>query len=353
MNNQINTKAIWDNTDPETGVYDESRGDFIDMLKTNKQDEDTGSTLAEDKQEDRYVPSGFSGSSTQEGDLNKDVDTKEIDKNEAVIIDLLKDSGVFPGDFEYSGGDGDVSFTETINNRINDLAKEYADNKFNSLPAHFKEAVNIYMQGGDGMQYIKEIYSEDKGDIISDLDISKEEDQKALVSYKLKSDGFDNELIAKNIEILKKEDKLKSFAKSIYDAHKLSLEERSRSIQEEQARQRELYNQEVRAKRNEIYNTLSHTSDINGIVITPDDKRYLPDYLRLPRVQRDGSMSTQLVEDLVKINSDKNKSILLAKIIRTGLDVNKLRHMFNNGVVKGKVPGVRSARDYVNMLRSK
>ena len=70
---------------------------------------------------------------------------------------------------------------------------------------------------------------------------------------------------------------------------------------------------------------MHETDDVNGLKITKADKKVLPDYMSNKIKLESGQEMTQMHNDLVKTLNDPKKSVLLAKLLKTGFDFTSIK----------------------------
>jgi hypothetical protein len=272
----------------------------------------------------RMLDKGLSTSKDDEDEEDeKDESNKsKKDKKEASLLDtlhILREKKVIeyddPAEDEEPYNEDEAE--EILENAISSKVEEMVEDKIKGLDNITKAILKYSLNGGDVSQFIKSLQSRSTSTLASEPDLTKKENQEAVIKETLEAQGFDNEYIDEQLEWLKDSGKLKTFAEKQYKIWKENNEKSyQREMEEQEARKIEM-EKRFRETKNRIHKTINSAEEIGGMKISNSDKKELAYYLleRTVKVQ-DAPNITKFHADLGDVLRNETASIQLAKLLR-------------------------------------
>lgn len=227
---------------------------------------------------------------------------------------------------------------QSIENRIEEIVTGYPD--------IVKNLVKFTHNGGDPHQFLQELAKNRAKGLTADMDLSERDNQILVVRNQLKAEGYDEDYIDTQIEFLEDSGKLYQAARTHF----------KRWEQQEQARQQQIVEQQRKAVREEkesrqklkieLADIITEHEEIGGLRFSPEDKRTLPGYIMDRNVQlQNGEIVTPLRRDLYAVLQDGSKTLLLAKLLKSGLDLSVLEKQIKTKVASEVKEGIRRTKN--------
>lgn len=287
-----------------------------------KKEEEEEAKILEDQFKD------FSSVDNEEEDESEDENLKSKDKpskvstaNSKQTLEFLKEKGLVEFELE----EGEELTEELAENLLEDSWENALDSAvedtIKELPQEVKDLIKFASKGGDVNEFLSNLTQNASTGVTKNSDISKESVQIAAITLDLKKQGYDQEYIDSQIDFLKGSDKLQNIAEKAYNK---IIAEQEKESSDKIASLKEA--QENRKKQARIYkgNITTHINslaEVKGLPLTKKDKAELPDYISEPTVElQDGRYVSELQADIFKVMADKDKIVLLAKILKTDFD---------------------------------
>jgi hypothetical protein len=204
------------------------------------------------------------------------------------------------------------------------------------LPDELKQLIKFASKGGDVGQLLGKMVQHATSGINKNSDISNEDVQVLAVTMDLRNQGYDQEYIDDQIEFLKEKDKLEGIAKKSFD--KIVTEQEAETAGQVQ-RQKEVL--EYRKKQAREYKTnitthINSLDEMGGLPISKQDKTILPTYISEPTVElQDGRVVSEMQADLFKVMADKDKIVLLAKLLKSDFDFSAIERKKQSQAARG------------------
>jgi hypothetical protein len=152
----------------------------------------------------------------------------------------------------------------------------------------------------------------------------------------LRNQGYDQEYIDSQLEFLKDSGKLGAISKKAYN--KIIAEQETETAGEV-ARQATLVENRKKAAREYKSNITTHINSLDemgGLPISKQDKSVLPTYISEPTVElQDGRYVSEMQADLFKVMADKDKIVLLAKLLKTDFDFSAIERKKQTQAARG------------------
>lgn len=297
----------------EKKEIEEELEDVFKDIEVSNTDEET----SEDSEEDEE------GEDSSDLKKTKEVKTK-TEINNSGVANFLKEKGFLNFELE----EGEELDEEKAFSLIEDKFEESVDSKveelMKTLPDDVKNLVKYAVNGGDLNSYLSNIASTTKS-ITKDLDLEDEKNQEFLVREKLKSQGEDDEYIQTQIDFLKEKDKLGDVAEKYFDKVIEEKEKRERELVEQQKEARKQAKENQIKFKKEISSLLEEKEEVKGLKFNKQDKRELPEYISSASIElQDGRTITPFYNDLFETLKDKDKTLLLAKLIKSDFDFSSI-----------------------------
>lgn len=303
-------KDLEDSSKKEEKKKEEKSEEEIDAFKD----------LEEEKKEDSEEEEDNDDESEKSSEDKKKTNNKDVKLDNIGVVSYLKEKGFL--DFELEEGkelDEETAstmledkFEESIENKVNELIKE--------LPETVKNLVKYAANGGDVNAFINGLKSKPT-EITKDLDLDDEKNQELVVRMKLEAQGEDADDIETQIEFLKEKGKLADIAEKHFEKVLKETEEKEAELVEKQKLARKKAKEDQIKFKKEISDLLDEKEEINNLKFTNKDKKDLPEYISSPSIElQDGRVITPFYNDLFETLKDKEKTLLLAKLIKSGFD---------------------------------
>ena len=204
------------------------------------------------------------------------------------------------------------------------------------LPDELKQLIKFASKGGDVGQLLGKMVQHATSGINKNSDIENEDVQVLAVTMDLRNQGHDQEYIDAQIEFLKEKDKLEGIAKKSFD--KIVAEQEAETAGQVE-RQKQILENKKKAAREYKTNITTHINsleDAGGLPISKQDKTILPTYISEPTVElQDGRFVSEMQADLFKVMADKDKIVLLAKLLKSDFDFSAIERKKQTAASRG------------------
>ena len=210
----------------------------------------------------------------------------------------------------------DEEAQEILEDAIEEKVSEQLKDLINDLDPIAKSIIKYAADGGDTNEFIKKFLS--SGDKLPDkIDLTKVENQKAVIRESLKGLDYDDETIDAQIEFFEDSGQLEKRAKAMYD----KIVEKKKKAQEkelqEQEERKQQYIEKLKQQRRDFDKYVQDTDEVGVMKLTRQDKRELTSYLmdRNVKTKNQGNI-TSFHADLGDVLQNRDASIQLAKLLR-------------------------------------
>lgn len=239
------------------------------------------------------------------------------------IYTSLKSSGIFEDDEAEDVENLEVT-EELIVGKIEQSVEKRFEESIKELPDELKNIIKFVSNGGDFYEIVGR-YS-DGGELNADLDLSEPENQEMILRTLLEEDGTDEDIVNSQIEFYKDSGKLESMATKYFEKWKTKRDADVKADVERQreAKQKAIQNQKTFKK--ELTSFISESESVKGLSVNKKDVSELPDYISTTSVKlQDGRQITPFYRDLFEAFKDKEKVVILAKLIKNGFDFSDIK----------------------------
>jgi hypothetical protein len=328
--------------------WDDSEGFF--GINTEVKDEvKQPSTIIESDDEESDKPTNLDkkkeSQPEKEEDNFFDDDDNEPEKTSQTfsysnVYKNLKEKGIISIEVDNENEIDEETFIqiqeEEIEARLDETIKAFMD----ELDSDAKAFLKFKKEGGDTQQFFK-IYNE-LSQIPTPVRGDDKSEEKFLKHYYKNYEELDDDDIDDKIEWLKETGKLSKYAQKYYE----DIEEEIETRREETIkRQQEIQKQQEEQRKNyikDLKNIIEEKNQIKDWSLTQKDKKELHGYMTKAAVKvSENSFLTQFQHDLQEAFKDKEKTILLAKLLANNFDLTDLKE-------KAKTELVRETKDKLN-----
>jgi hypothetical protein len=328
----------------ETNLVDEvittvEKDDVVDPAKAEAEKEAKIKEEEEEKLLDEQFKE-FSASKTTstEEEPNKEGNTKSVATNVSpkTTLAFLKEKGLV----DYELEEGAELTDEEAENILEDsweasLEKEL-EATIKDLPDELKQLIKFANKGGDVGELLGKMVQHATSGLNKSSDINNEDVQVLAVTMDLRAQGHDQEYIDAQIEFLKEKDKLEGIAKKSFDKIVAAQEEEASQEVEKQKQFAESRKKAAREYKTNITTHINSLEEAGGLPLSKQDKTVLPTYISEPTVElQDGRVVSEMQADLFKVMADKDKIVLLAKLLKTDFDFSAIERKKQTQAARG------------------
>ena len=256
--------------------------------------------------------------------------------NNKQTLEFLKEKGLV----DYELEEGKELTEEEAENLLEDSWEKALEAEVEStikdLPQDIKDLIKFASKGGNVGELLGKMVQHATSGITKNSDISNEDVQVLAVTMDLRNQGYDQEYIDDQIEFLKEKDKLEGIAKKSYDKIIAEQEAETAGQVERQKETAELRKKQAREYKSNITTHINGLAETNGLPISKQDKISLPTYISEPNVElQDGRFVSEMQADLFKVMADKDKIVLLAKLLKTDFDFSAIERKKQSQAARG------------------
>lgn len=308
--------------------------------------EATKEKIAKEKEEQELIDKQFetfapvSKTTSEDDDEDKggqgSANAEPVTGTPKATLSFLKERGLV----EYEEDPEKPLSDEDAENLIEDsweaaLEKE-VESTIKELPDELKQLIKFASKGGDVGELLGKMVQHATSGINKNSDISNEDVQVLAVTMDLRNQGYDQEYIDDQIEFLKEKDKLEGIAKKSFD--KIVAEQEAETAGQVE-RQKQVIETKKKAAREYKTNITTHINSLEeagGLPISKQDKTILPTYISEPTVElQDGRLVSEMQADLFKVMADKDKIVLLAKLLKSDFDFSAIERKKQTAASRG------------------
>jgi len=204
------------------------------------------------------------------------------------------------------------------------------------LPDELKQLIKFASNGGNVGELLSKMVQQATSVVNKNSDISNEDVQVLAVTMDLRNQGYDQEYINDQIEFLKEKDKLETIAKKSFDKIIGEQETENAGQVQKQKEVLEYRKKQAREYKTNITTHINSLEEMGGLPISKQDKTILPTYISEPTVElQDGRVVSEMQADLFKVMADKDKIVLLAKLLKTDFDFSSIERKKQSQAARG------------------
>lgn len=352
------------NVKPETILEEIDKDDPTDLTPEGK------SKKVEEKESkaQKELEDSVFGDFDSPGNSDEDEEEEETDitpgatkdQNKSVVsagpkshLEFLKEKGF--ADFELAEGEelDDVRAEEILEDSWEKSVDSAVEETIKDLPDAVKNLIRVAKEGGDMTAMFNHLAQTARVGLTKDTDMTSEDNQIKAITQDLADQGNDQETIDAQIEFFKSSGKLEAIATKAHG----KIIARQTKQESDLAANAKLANdrakENARVYKKAIAEETAKLSNIKGVVLNAKDKQELPNYLGENNVELDnGRFVTQFQVDFANAMKDKEKSILLAKLLKSDFDFSSISNKTITEYSKGVKTAVQNSKD-ININASK
>lgn len=274
-----------------------------------------------------------------EEDTHTEVDYKSV-------VSFMKDKGVLEYELEEGEQLTNQVAEELFEDSIEDAAETRIQEIIQDLPDVVKNLVNFSRTGGDVQQFLGKLVQGNATSINENIDLESEDNQILVIKNRLKQDGYDDDFIDLNIQNLKDSNKLKSQSEKSLQVLTQRQQEVNKQEVENQRKLQVQAKERKRAFKKELSDFIDTSKEINSVKLTKKDKTGLASYISDDTVKLDnGRNITPMQSDLMEALKDKEKTVILAKLLKNGFD-------FKDIIKEGKTKAVKEVKNELQRTKT-
>lgn len=255
---------------------------------------------------------------TGEGDGNEPGD-KTTKPQGGVIgaLELLKSKGIV--DYELEEGEEltEDNAEEILEDAFDGGVEARIEELFEGMPPIFKQMVKYVKDGGDVNTLLASAAKQNGSTINVNMDINKEENQEAVLRETFKADGYDDELIDTQIELLKDSGKMKAMAEKRFNTWKQKEGEAQEKLIQDQAEAKTKEREAVRQNKVKLSTTLTELDKVGDFKLNKLDKKDLPAYIFDKTVKTNsGQQISNFHKDVFEAMGNQTTALQLSILLR-------------------------------------
>lgn len=256
--------------------------------------------------------------------------------NNKQTLEFLKEKGLV----DYELEEGKELTEEEAENLLEDSWEKALEAEVEStikdLPQDIKDLIKFASKGGNVGELLGKMVQHATSGITKNSDIENEDVQVLAITMDLKNQGYDQEYIDSQVEFLKDSGKLGSISKKSFDKIIEQQEAETAGQVQRQKETAELRKKQAREYKSNITTHINSLAETNGLPISKQDKLSLPTYISEPNVElQDGRFVSEMQADLFKVMADKDKIVLLAKLLKTDFDFSAIERKKQSQAARG------------------
>jgi len=355
MSNTASKKAGEETPALEDFVWDNSEK-FFDVEPVKEKDEEPDPEEEEEKKPEKV-----------------DDPEKKIDEEEP---EPFKDA---PKEKDEEPDDSDVKFFTTLTSELKEKGilksitlkenEEVTEEKFfelqdEEIENRVEETINSFIaevKSEDGAAYLEYIKAGGKtrdffrmmiqSSQIPEVNLENTEDQDEILKFYYRNvEGLDTEDINDKLDWLEESGKKKKYAEKYYTQIMDADKKAKQLAQEEAAKKREAAKNNHKAFVNTVKETLDTTDQVNGFTFTKAEKKELVGFISDVN-ERGNTPLHEAVNNLYK-SADKQKLLLLAKLLKSDFDLTDLVKEVKTKVTKDAKSNLLTQKDNIRPASS-
>lgn len=279
--------------------------------------------FGESNKDDKEANSDTDNDDTDEGSEEDKTDKGNVTESQTSVstnvgvANFLKDKGFINFELEDGQELDENDAEQLIEDAWDESVEDRLEQTIAGLPETVKNLVKYAAKGGDVESYLSEISKTGSEGLSKNLDISKESNQEKFMRHKLAQEGNDEEFIDFQIESMKETGKLEALSTKAFNAWKKTQEDRDAQLVEEQNNRIKEAKRKALAFKKDIIKEASETKEFNGLKFNKQDTRELPEYITNASEEVNGKQTTPFYKDLGEALKDKQKVLVLAKLLKS------------------------------------
>jgi hypothetical protein len=342
----IDQFAGWDDSSQQHDFFGETNLD-VDVVEIAPKDEaKTEETLAkekEEKEEQELVDDQFKSfeklsikDESEEEGIPAGKKEPVTNVNNKQTLEFLKERGLVDYELEEGKELSEEEAEHLLEDSWEKALESEVEATIKDLPQDIKDLIKFASKGGDVGELLGKMVQHATSGINKNSNIDDENVQILAISMDLKNQGYDQDDIDTQIEFLKEKDKLEGVAKKAFDKIVAQQENETAGQVERQKQVLENKKKQAREYKTNITSHINSLNEAGGLPISKQDKAALPTYISEPTVElQDGRYVSEMQADLFKVMADKDKIVLLAKLLKTDFDFSAIERKKQTQAARG------------------
>ncbi len=294
--------------DEQPKVKQKTIDDLREELFNDNPDKETEEVFKDDETQDEIKVN------KPKEEKEKEITDEEIDY--IYTLEVLKEKGLV--DYELQEGEeltNDVA-EELIEENLNKKVEERVGELFNELPDIVKQINKYVLDGGDLNKFFGSIVKSNQVGLSNDMDLEEVSNQELVARTIMREEGFDNEYINSQIELLKESNNLKKYSQQKFKVWTAQNEAEQRELFEKQEAERQQTIRERNESKKQISSLMSDTSKL-GLSLSMKDKKEMASYLfdEPIRLSSGGTLS-RFYNDFFDVIKNPVTMVQIATLIR-------------------------------------
>jgi hypothetical protein len=349
----IDQFAGWEDSSQQHDFFGETNleVDVIDIAtKDDVKTEDVIAKEKEEKKEQELVdeqfksfekPSSIEDPENLEG--TKDDDKTPTGKKEPATnvnnkqtLEFLKERGLVDYELEEGAELSEEEAEHLLEDSWEKAVETEVEATIKDLPQDIKDLIKFASKGGNVGELLGKMIQTATSGINKNSNIDDENTQILAISMDLKNQGYDQEYIDSQVEFLKDSGKLGIISKKAYDKIIAQQETETAGQVQKQADIVESKKKQAREYKSNITTHINSLNETGGLPLSKQDKTALPTYISEPTIElQDGRYVSEMQADLFKVMADKDKIVLLAKLLKTDFDFSAIERRKQTQAARG------------------
>jgi len=299
----------------------------LDATDAEKKKEAANKALAEKEKlsddtfeewNDNEEPSETTEGTEANEDEEEDEETNDISTSIGVL-NQMKEKGLLHYELEEDEELTEELAEQLIEDSYDASLDARAEEMMKDLPESVKNLVKYSLKGGNPDALMAQMVQQPTNTIDADMDMTDEANQEAVVRASRIEKGEDKESIDSYIGWLKDSKKLEAVATKEHISVVAKKKDFLKNQAKAQADKSKAARLNAKKFKQEVV-TLVNNKD-NGVKLSRQEKKELPDYMTTPNVElKNGAHISQMQSDIFEALKDKEKALKLAKILKNDFD---------------------------------
>jgi hypothetical protein len=340
--------AGWEDTSQQHDFFGETnlvedvitsveKDDVVDPAKKAEQETKAKEEqeLIDDQFKDFSPVSKVSSEDDDEGDILTGKTPASIVSPKTTLA-FLKEKGLVDYDEDPENPLSDDDADNLLEDSWEKSVEAEVEATIKELPDELKQLIKFASSGGNVGELLSKMVQQATSGVNKNSDISNEDVQVLAVTMDLRNQGYDQEYINDQIEFLKEKDKLEGIAKKSFDKIVAEQETETAGQVQKQKEVLEYRKKQAREYKTNITSHINSLEEMGGLPISKQDKTILPTYISEPTVElQDGRVVSEMQADLFKVMADKDKIVLLAKLLKSDFDFSAIERKKQSQAARG------------------
>jgi hypothetical protein len=279
----------------------------------------------------------FQSEEEEEGQLDsegEEAESTEVPKPATSASKLFKDT-ILDG-IELEEGLSEEEIQERVLEEFDNKIESRVEELFAEMDPLVANMVKYAVNGGDVRTLLTSLKDQKSTGLSVDMDMSEEANQIMVAKQSFRDLGMDDEeIIQAQVETLKASGKLAKFSEGKFNEWK---QKENKLIEQKAAEAKQAKKDAAKreaAYKKQVATKISETKEVKGMPISRKDKKELPSYMTDRNISlTNGSQITQMQQDLYAALQDEEKSMLLAKLLKSDFDFSSFKRAAKTEISK-------------------